>query len=108
MSKLEEILKKTNDTQSILSLLELEELFEKNVPMKCIFERAGERTCPRCKIKSYYCASRENEEYTKQPDNYCKNCGQKFIYSFNFVSSKIWRRDYYSFICLNKVVFKCF
>lgn len=67
------------DAECILTPLEMQELVEKNIPQKCIFEEVGERTCPRCNKRTYYCASSLDENYAKQPDNYCSNCGQRFI-----------------------------
>ena len=46
-------------------------------PRSVEWEDFATRVCPYCKQKSYYCASRD-EEFIKQPDNYCSNCGQKF------------------------------
>ena len=40
------------------------------------------RICPNCKHTTYYCSNVRggfDEEFVKQPDNYCCKCGQKFI-----------------------------
>lgn len=58
----------------------IKELISRDTAKRVMWETSNYigRICPTCGHKSYYC-NRRNEDTTRQPDNFCSKCGQRFV-----------------------------